>query len=269
MGKFEVVFLGTCGSVSYNNGNRTKYGTNSVCVVVKVGGETIIFDTGTGACGFAPLAESREPGDKPAHVFYSHYHADHLCGLIFIPHLYNPQKKFNFYGSGDIKSVLGNFLSPSLSPVNINMFGADLNFCKIEAGDVIGLSNDVTVKTCRLSHPGGAIGYRVEYLGKSFCCCMDSELADHIDDNNLQEFTQNADLLVLDSFFDDGKVIKGWGHSSWMECALWAKSVEAKRLALLHHDFKLTDKEISRFEEKAKEVFPETFAAADFMRVEL
>jgi len=271
MGNFEVAFLGTNGSVSYNNGNRAKYGTNSICVAVKAGDETMIFDTGTGVCGFNSLADDWN-FSNPTHIFYSHYHADHLCGLLFFSYLFNSNNKFDFYGcnfGGDIKSVIDNFLSPPIHPVGLDKFKAHLQFNTIEVGDVIRLSEDVIVKTCGLSHPGGAVGYRVEYDDKSFVYCLDSELANHKDDEKLREFMKGADLLVMDSFFDDGKIIETWGHSSWKECALWAKDVNAKRLALCQHDFKLTDAELFIFEEKAKEIFPETFATSDFMRVTL
>lgn len=260
--KFKVTFLGTNGSCAYNNGNRAKYGTNSLCVAVNAGDETIIFDTGTGFCGV-------DSSNKHTHIFYSHYHADHISGLLFYSDFFNTEKQFSFYGLGDVHSTVDNFLSPPLHPVGLNVFRADLNFHTMCAGDIIIVSDSVTVKTCELSHPGGAVGYRVDYNGKSFCYCADCELANHKNDNKLIEFTRGVDLLVLDSFFDDGKVIAGWGHSSWKECAEWAKSVNVKQLALFHHDFNRTDGEIAIMEEKAKEIFPNTFASADFMRIEL
>jgi len=262
LSNFEVTFLGTSGSCAYNNGKRTKYGTNSICVAVKTGCETLIFDTGTGICGF-------EFDSPKAHILYSHYHADHISGLLFFSEFFNPKKQINIYGENDVKSVVDSFLSPPLHPVGLNAFNADLKFNTISADDVIAVSDEITVKTCKLSHPGGSVGYRVEYDGKSFCYCTDSELALHQNDEKLLEFIRGADLLVLDSFFDDRKVIEGWGHSSWRECAEWAKRAEAKRLALFHHNFKWTDFEINEMERKAKEVFAGTFAATDFMKVEL
>lgn len=83
------------------------------------------------------------------------------------------------------------------------------------------------------------------------------------------EFTHGADLLVLDSFFDEGKIIPGWGHSSWLECTEWAKRAGAKKLALFHHSFAYTDTEIDAIEEKARGFFADTFAAADFMLISL
>jgi len=144
-----------------------------------------------------------------------------------------------------------------------------LNFNTITAGDEIAVSDSVKVRTCAMSHPNGGVGYRVEYGGKAFCYCCDVELAHHQNDTKLVEFCTDADLLVLDSSFDDGKVIEGWGHSSWRECADWAKRVNAKSLALFHHNFRWSDNEIEAMQSKAQEVFAQTFAAGDFMKVEL
>jgi ribonuclease BN (tRNA processing enzyme) len=107
----------------------------------------------------------------------------------------------------------------------------------------------------------------VECAGKVCCYCTDIELQSHKGDDNLLAFTRNADLLAIDSFFDDGKVIPGWGHSSWRECATWAKRAEVGQLALFHHNFVYTDADIAAMAEKARGIFPHTFAAADFMRV--
>jgi phosphoribosyl 1,2-cyclic phosphodiesterase len=261
MSDFLVTFLGTGGSVAYNNGERVKFGTNSSCVVVQAGGETLVFDTGTGACGIPPAPHM--------HVFYSHYHIDHLCGLIFIPSLFNPRSRVDFYGMNDVKCTLENFLQPSFHPIGLDVFGAELGFNTAAPGNEISLGNNISVKTCALSHPGGAVGYRVEYQNKSFVYCLDSELANHQDEDTLREFTREADLLVLDAFFDDGKVIPGWGHSSWKECANWAKNVNAKQLALCHHNMRINDDEIARYEAGAKAIFPAAFAAGDYMAVEI
>jgi len=270
MSNFEVTFLGTNGSCAYNGGSRAKYGTNTLCVAVKAGKETLIFDSGSGICGFGKLESYQK---EHLRIFYSHYHIDHFSGLLFFSQLFDSNKKFDIYGCGDGKNkfygVVNNFLSPPLHPVGIGALGAKVDFHTIEAGEMINLSEKVVVKTYPLSHPGGVIGYRVEYGKKALCYCTDVELGKHKHDTGLREFTQGADLLILDSFFDDGEVKPGWGHSSWRECAEWAKSAGVKKLALFHYEFMLTDEDIDIIEKRAREIFPSAFAAADSMRVEL
>jgi len=269
-GKFEVTFLGTNGSCSYNAGSRVKYGTNSLCVAVMAGEEVLIFDSGSGVCGFQNLAEYQR---EHIHMFFSHYHIDHIGGLPFYSQLFERQKRFDIYGGqhgrSNFNDLAKRFLSPPLHPVGLDVFQARLDFNTVQAGKVITLSDGVTVRPHNLAHPGVSIGYRVEYQGKAFCYCTDVELGVHQNDYSLLEFMRGADLLVLDSFFDDGKVLSGWGHSSWKECAEWAILAGVKKLALFHYSFNLTDAEIDAMEEKAKLVFPGAFASADYMQIKL
>jgi phosphoribosyl 1,2-cyclic phosphodiesterase len=256
----DITFLGTNGSTAYNSGNRAKYGTNTSCVMVKAGGETLIFDAGTGISG------AKDCGEK-INIFLSHYHADHMAGLLFFPDFFNPKKKINIYASRDI---INDFLSPPLSPVSgLEIFNAELSFHEIKSGQMIEVSSDVKIHVQEVSHPGSAFGFRIEHENKAVCFYPDIELANHQNDSNLIELTRNAELLIMDSYFDDGKIIPGWGHSSWRECAEWVKKCNVKKLALFHHDFKLTDADIDYMTEKTKEIFANTFAAADFMKIEI
>ena len=263
--RFEVTFLGTNGSNAYNNGkSRKKYGTNSICVAVSAGDETLIFDAGSGISGLGYL---RDYYKGKMNLFISHYHVDHLSGLLFYPGMFDPYHKLDIYGSGNPHRVIKKFISPPLHPVNLNETKVNLTFYPLEPGGQIALPDGIKIRTYKLSHPGGSLGYRVEYNNKVFCICTDVGLQDHENDRGLHEFMWKADLLVLDSFFDDGKIIKSWGHSSWRECAEWAKRVKAKKLALFHYDFRFSDSEIGDMESNAKKIFPNTFAAADHMQI--
>jgi len=263
---FEVTFLGTNGSCAYNCGGREKYGTNTLCVAVRAGDEVIILDAGTGICGLCEIPEYKS---MEKHLFLTHYHMDHIDGLLFYSDLFNPDVKLNIYGRGDVQETLNELISPPLCPVGPEVFRAELEFQTIEADQTLTLPGGVVVKTKELSHPGGALGCRVEYGGKSFCYCVDVELSNHKDDEKLVEFFNDLDLLVLDASFADGKVIPGWGHSSPGECAQWAADTGVAWLALYHYNYKMTDDEIDNMERSAKAIFPDTFAAFDGMKVKL
>lgn len=263
---FEVTFLGTNGSCAYNNGKRTKYGSNTLSVALKAGENTIIFDAGTGIC---KLRELPQYYNNKKHLFLTHYHMDHIDGLLFFNSMFDPDIDITIYGSGDVQSTLHQLISPPLCPVGTEVFSASLDYKTISLGQQITLPGDVVVKTCNLSHPGGALGCRVEYSGKSFCYCVDVELSNHDSDNALKEFFKDVDLLVLDASFADGTVIPGWGHSSPAECTTWAKEANVGQLALYHYNYTMTDEEIVRMEEGAKKLFPNTFAAYDGMSINL
>ena len=260
---FTVTFLGTNGSCAYNCGGRHKYGTNTLCIAVKAGDEVIILDAGTGICDLSDLQEYKS---NEKHLFLSHYHMDHIDGLLFYSEMFDPEMKIDIYGPGDVRATLNGLITPPLCPVGPEVFQASLNFQSISAGQSITMPGGAVVKTYKLSHPGGALGCRVDYGGKSLCYCVDVELANHVGDAGLVDFFQNADLLVLDASFADGKVIPGWGHSAPSECAKWAADTGVGKLALYHYNYMMTDAEIDRMEKSAKMIFPDTFAATDGMR---
>jgi len=257
----NITFLGTNGSCSFNNDSRKKYGTNTSCTVVKVGGETLIFDAGTGICGFHNLAEYQS---NNMHLFLSHYHIDHVEGLLFCSALFDSSVTFNIYGGGDVRDILSKIIAPPLSPViGSDVFLAKINFHTVKTDTALKLSNGVTIRAHALSHPGGSLGYRVDYNGKSFCYCNDVELENHKTDKKLSAFIKNADLLVLDSAFADGCLIPGWGHSTPSECAEWATQASVKQLGLCHYSFNMSDDDIDALENSAHKIFANTFAAAD------
>ena len=270
METFEATFLGTNGSCAYNNGKRKKYGSNTTCIAVKTGDELIVFDSGSGIYGLSDVTGGSKP---PINLFFSHYHADHIEGLLFCRELFDPHEKIVIYGSKykdlDIRGILENYLSPPFSPAGFKDFKAQIDFKTVKGEDAVELPNGARVSIFSVSHPGSALGYRVDYCGKSFCSCCDIELGLHKDGDGLLDFIKGADLLVLDSFFDDGMVTPGWGHSSWMESATWAKKAGAKQLALLHFSPRITDEDIDVIQEKARAVFPYAFTAADHMKISL
>ena len=183
---FEVTFLGTNGSCAYNCGERKKYGTNTLCVAVKAGDEEIIFDAGTGICR---LSELQNYSNKHKHLYLTHYHMDHIDGLLFYSGLFDPKMNIDVYGRGDVQKVLSDLISPPLCPVGTEVFTAALTYNTVEDDQCFVFPGDLIIKTRNLSHPGGALGCRVEYGSKSFCYCVDIELANHKDDSSLKEFT--------------------------------------------------------------------------------
>ncbi len=264
--RFDVAFLGTNGSCAYNNGSRQEFGSNTLCVVVQAGGNTLLFDAGSGICGLSKLDSFK---NDCYHLFLSHYHIDHVSGLLFWNSLFNPSSEISFYGMGDIKKTLNHLLSEPFQPAGFDDFKAKINFCDINNEDQILLINNTRVSRMFVSHPGGCAAYRVDYDGKSLCYLTDIELANHDNDENLIEFVKDTNLLIVDSCYKNGKSVKGWGHSTPDECAMLAKQSGARRLALFHHDYSATDADILQSESQAKIIFPNTFASRDGLYISI
>ena len=78
---FTVTFWGVRGSIACPFASHMKYGGNTSCVEVWVGGECIILDAGTGIRLLGPQLCQR--GVKDAYLLLSHTHLDHINGLPF------------------------------------------------------------------------------------------------------------------------------------------------------------------------------------------
>jgi len=266
MCRFEVAFLGTGGSCAFNNGKRSRYGMNTLCVGIRAGENTIILDAGSGICGLKAL-----PDFKNTHynLFFSHYHVDHIHGLLFWDALFNPDCSIDVYGQrtaqGGVRETCDRFLNEPYQPAGLNEIRAKVSFTDIREGSKSVLKDGVTVISVGLSHHGGCLGQCVKYNGKSVFYITDVDLSNHKEDSLLYEIAKDADLLIMDSFFGNREIIPGWGHSNASDCARFTKKVNAKKLALYHYDYNLSDEEIYATEETARAIFADSFAPADGM----
>ncbi|MCL2603080.1 MAG: MBL fold metallo-hydrolase [Defluviitaleaceae bacterium] len=269
---FEITFLGTGGSCGYNNGKRAKYGTNTPCAAVRVGDNprhTLVFDAGNGICGLSalPLYDN-----ETVRLFLTHYHADHIRGLLFWDVFFDAGKRIQITGirtiHGGVRETLDHYLRGPFYPAGLAAAKADISFSDAACGAAFLLEGGVTVRTVGLSHPDGGLGYRVDFEGKSMCYITDVALDNHRD-NTLADFVRGTDLLINDAFFGTGECIKGWGHSSVYECAKLARDANAKRLALYHYKHTYTDDDIDEMEAVAKREFPCAFAPTDGLVISL
>jgi len=104
MSEFSLKFRGVRGSYPIPDIDFLKYGGNTACVEVNVGGHTIILDAGTGliqsgnellerhiTSGYTP--EERTP--IKATILLSHIHQDHIQGFTFFKPLHLKSTKLN------------------------------------------------------------------------------------------------------------------------------------------------------------------------------
>jgi ribonuclease Z len=80
---------------------------------------------------------------------------------------------------------------------------------------------------------------------------------------------ENADVLISESTFTAREEEKAqeYHHLTTKQAAFIAHQANAKRLVLTH--FSQRYKELSDIEQEAKDIFPHTVAAHDFMKVKL
>ena len=98
----RVRFWGVRGSTPTPQKENMGYGGNTSCIEIRTDtNQILIFDGGTGIRLLGKELQ-QEFGDKPinAHIFFSHFHLDHIQGVPFFRPLYNPRNHFTFYFAG-------------------------------------------------------------------------------------------------------------------------------------------------------------------------
>lgn len=266
---FFVRFWGVRGSIPSPGSRTSRFGGNTSCVEVRCGDELLIFDLGSGA---RALGESLSTPAK-ATIFISHYHYDHLQGLPFFTPMFNPLNAFTLYGATrngtTVKQILGGQMQQPYFPVTAEMvFRAQVTYRHIGEGDIVEVGG-ATVRALELHHPGGTLGYRVDYKGRSIVYATDIEHGSAVDEK-LSAFAKNTDLLIYDAQYTEDEYLgrsgppkTGWGHSTWQASIQAANRANAKRLVLFHHEPTRGDAELEKLLRRVRKERPDATAARE------
>ena len=251
-----VTILGARGSVPASGDGVSRYGGYTSCVLVRMGGQTILLDAGT---GLMELGRFLSPEEKRLTLLLTHSHVDHLMGLPNCPVLFQRDRSLDFMGAPrDGRSVLEQVLAlmcPPLWPVGPEVFTAHVRFFDIEESDFP--LGPVEVSTMEGRHPGGCTVFRLSCEGVSLVYATDYELTP-ASAPALEEFAQGCSLLICDGQYTDGEYAskRGFGHSAWGEMARLAARCGAQSLRLFHHATGRTDRELDELTVQVDQIFP-------------
>ncbi|MEM6426443.1 MAG: MBL fold metallo-hydrolase [Cyanobacteria bacterium P01_H01_bin.119] len=275
--QFLIKFWGVRGSIACPGPRTVRYGGNTSCIEMQVGGERLIFDGGTGL---------RELGQKllaemPLNInmFFTHSHWDHIQGFPFFVPAFVPGNKFKIHGAiapngSTIEQRLNDQMLHPNFPVPLQIMGAKLEFRDLEIGEAVTLG-DVEISNALLNHPGEAVGYRVSWRGYSAAYISDTEhFPDRLDEHVLW-LARDADVMIYDATYTDeeygneknSKV--GWGHSTWQEAVKVAKAANVKQLVIFHHDPLHSDEFMDQVAKDTASSFPNSIVAREGMVMDL
>jgi phosphoribosyl 1,2-cyclic phosphodiesterase len=271
----RIKFWGVRGSTPTPQPENLRYGGNTSCVEVRLGGHLFIFDCGTGLRTLGQQLRQEFNGQPlSAHVFVSHFHWDHIQGLPFFGPLYDkPQNHFSFHSSSRIRSlkrVMEEQMAAPYFPVGLSEMKSQQNFYDIEQGRVA--LDDVTIETMWLNHPQGCLGFRIESKDGILVYATDNEPGDAAFDKSVRKLAAGADVLIYDAQYlpEEYEARKrGWGHSHWREAVNVVMESGAKELILYHHDPEHDDLCIDKVVQEARNYYPKVRAAAEGMEIVL
>ncbi len=275
--QFTVHFWGVRGSIACPGAETVRYGGNTPCVEMRVGGKRLIFDGGTGLRVLGQSLLSQMPVE--AYMFFTHSHWDHIQGFPFFVPAFIKGNRFHIYGAvapngATIEQRLNDQMLHPNFPVPLQIMGAQLEFNDLGVGETVQLG-DVTIENALLNHPGEAVGYRISSQGCSAAYITDTEhFPDRLDENVLW-LARNADVMIYDATYTDQEYYSektskvGWGHSTWQEAVKVAKAANVKKLVIFHHDPLHNDDFLDSVAEQVGQQFPDSLMAREGQSIQL
>ena len=186
----------------------------------------VIFDAGTGMFRVRDLIRT-----KTLDIFMSHIHLDHCVGLTFLYDVLtdkNMDRVTVHVDPSKIDALKNHLYASDLFPVEPNF-----EIRPIEPDKAIELSDGSKLKSFPLIHPGGCLGFRIDWKDRSMAyvtdttACPDAEYLSNLDGIN---------TLIHECYFPDGfeDLAATTGHSCLTPVAKLAARVQADSLYLVH-----------------------------------
>ena len=248
----KVVFLGTNGWYDTQTGN-------TICVLIRTTDYEIILDAGNGLYKLDRYIH--EGNGKPAYLFLSHFHLDHIIGLHTLSK-FNFQHGLNICGPTGTRDTLQIFINdPFTASVSQLPFSVNTYELPKESNNL-----PFTVEAEELNHQSLTLGYRFEIEGKVISYCPDTGFCE-----NAIHLARSADLLIAECAYKSGQSSESWPHLNPETAATIARDAGARSLALIHFDAEIykTLAERKEAEGVARKIFKNTFMTADDMKIDL
>ena len=250
----SVAILGARGSVPVSGRDFQRYGGATTCVLVRLAGQTVVLDAGTGLLDIPPLQE----GERRISLLLSHPHADHLLGLPMCPLLSRTDLQMEIYAARrnglDAEAQVRALMSPPLWPIGPEKLLCQPAFYDLPTHLELG---DITVDTMEGVHPGGVSLLRLTGGGRRVVFATDCTLTDGLLPA-LTEFARDCDLLLCDGQYSDAEwpARAGYGHSTWTAVARLGRDCGAKQVRVIHHDPSHTDALLDGAAEELRRIHP-------------
>lgn len=309
MQDFKVKFRGTRGSYPTPKANFLKFGGNTSCVEVNVGGHLIILDAGTGIIDLGRdlvqkhilsgnTMQERTPIN--ATLFLTHIHQDHIQGLPFFSPAYILSTKLDVYGmtfgKESLKETLSTVLYDKVFPLGledvscnmkienygekqaviINKNGESRLVSSIELSKNEKNEDDIIITSHKtFAHPKeGCLCIKIEYKGKSVVYATDKE--SYVgSDKKFVEFAYGCDLLIHDAQYTHQEYTspifpkQGFGHSTFEMAIETFKLARAKKLVFFHFDPNYDDEILTMLENEFRGKNPDYEFAKENLEIVL
>ena len=243
----KLILLGTSG---YHPSDRR----HTACLMLPELG--VVLDAGTAMYRVRDYWVTEE-----LDIFVTHAHLDHVIGLTYL---------FDVVGDRTMRHVTVHGEAEKLASIEEHLFDPALFpvkplFAMRPLADVEPLPQGGRIIHFPLAHPGGAVGYRLDWPDRSLAYVSDTTAA--VDADYIEKI-RGADLLIHECHFNDmPDQAELTGHSCLRPVAEVAAAAGVGRLVLVHIN-PLADAENPVDLDAARSIFPETVVGTDNMELE-
>jgi ribonuclease BN (tRNA processing enzyme) len=216
----------------------------------------VVLDAGTGM-SYLGIYRRTDRLD----IFLTHAHLDHIAGLTYLVRILPPTVAAQTTVHGDaakLRAIREHLFAAEIFPVEPTFKFAPLS-------SPVGVAGDGTLTHFSLQHPGGSLGYRLDWPGHSLAYVTDTTAA--VDADYIEQIC-GVDLLVHEANFpaniEDKPALTG--HSWLAAVAQVAANARVGKLVLVHIDPLLDQGEYDLT--AARKIFAHIELAADRMELE-
>jgi phosphoribosyl 1,2-cyclic phosphodiesterase len=271
----EVTFYGVRGSIAAPGPSTVRYGGNTACVLVRLGGgDLVILDCGTGArnLGLALQAGAFGRGRGSATFLLTHAHWDHIQGFPFFVPFYTAGNQFTVHGGAVTPELLEEVLERQMAaqyfPVQtIKNLSASIDLRAAPTGESFAVG---TARVRAHANPHGlttAFAFRIEDGNRVLVYASDAGYGPEGPSAEALDLYAGADLLIHDASFspEDRASHPDRGLSSSEEAIAAALRARARRLALFHYDQDYSDHDIDQLLDRSRRHVQERGATLDLV----
>lgn len=234
------------------------YGGNTPCVEVRSRNQRVLLDAGSGlrSLGYELMAGPCGQGKGEAHIFFTHFHWDHLIGLPFFTPIFIPGNVIHVYAvQPELPEVFQTVFRKPYFPVPLEKLGARIVYHRLEPRQPFKIG-DLTMTPYQLDHPDPCWGYRIECDGKVFSHCVDTECTRMSREQLGPDLAlyQGVDLMLFDAQYTLTETVEkmNWGHAAASLGIDLAMREKIGRVVFMHHDPASSDEKIAAAEAQAR-----------------
>jgi len=233
--------------------------------ILHKGPEIVIVDTGYGVALLGEFLQDRILKNKETfvvHIFFTHFHWDHVLGLPFFHPIYFPSTQIHLYAPYEEKVMeksLDVLFDGSYSPFSgIGSMPSKIHFHHLKKPVSVG---DLKVDFTQVNHDIMGIGkkqlsvygYKFTASQRSIVIASDHEAdKDNALNKQFVKFAKNTNILVHDGQYTDKDFVAGWGHSTMTQALDNACRIKPGLTVLTHHHPHRNDDEILALEAQFK-----------------